>query len=1223
MLLNNKSKKSALKMQKFIFFKVLLFFLFFILLFSFSPVHADQSSRQKVFLQAHGPVAYSPVIEREDSFNALAVIAEGDAHELMVNFNPSDASAWEKIDIHDEGFGASALLFTAPAHSVQFRMPVAQAAPPSLTLDFFSVTGGIDRDSMTLSGPLMASAGISIIKRVEWGADESLRYWDPELTENTDVSDKENESVDACADFKKLYPDEVQVDRIVSYGPQGERLVWPLAYSKKIQKVVVHHTASEMRDITGDNRMDSLDYSAMVRAIYHYHGVTRGWGDIGYNYLIDPAGNIYEGRAGGEKVIGAHVRCYNNGTIGVAILGNYENSEVPDAAMRALTALISAKASLYSLDPLAISSFHGKENPTIVGHKDLASTSCPGKNLYALLSRVRDRVALSVSDLLKENQLSAEILEVNAEPQSELTLLSLYPNQRKKLTLRFKNTGKKEWDSNTWMHVALNNSAGTRVIPLLDDKLFVAADMVENRVPSGDIGTFEVEVEAGYSAGYFAYTVAPVVNGRYKVSRASLTIPMQVEPPRYGYEIVKQNLPSGTVFQGQKLIASTILKNTGNVRWVNNGMNPIRFGTENLRDRKSKLAVKSATRLAHLLESEVLPGENGTFVFSMEAPGNFTGAIHERFSPVIEHVGWLEDKKMGFSIQVKKPRHAAGILHKTSISEMLPGDMRRIEFVLENRGDLAWDPENMTITLLAQGIEVFKRTLAPNKEIKPKKSVDFSFWIQAPYQAGKHKVFLKPLFKKTPVKGGSIRFWIDVPAPQLRAQAAARTPMSVELRPGEEKEIEIQFKNTGNTVWRNRGNHAVYLAPSEPQDRKSPLYYKEGWKSRFRAALLKEEEVRPGETGTFRFKIKPDQKGIYREYFQLVIEQVGWLEGSLVRWDFKVAGDRVKKSAVSKADSRLNQSRAAVITAGKASKQTLPEKSYSETKTDSPEITDSDAFRVRLSYFDDESRITANKTFRILDGGGKELFEIGANAPVSIRRVNAAIHVQTGDTVKNADVIRFIPASGGIVEILTMERRPSWNKTLNDNLFRGILEVRAVNDQTAYINELPLEDYLRGLAEVSNDSAYEKQKAIAVLARSYARYYMNPDHRKFPGLPYDGNDDPDIFQKYLGYNIESRNPSFVRAAAETAGEVVTYLGKLVKTPYFSQSDGRTRSAEEVFGWTNTPYLQSVEDPYCAGLELKGHGVGLSGYGAEGMAKEGKGYEEIIKYYYQGVEIETD
>ena len=103
-------------------------------------------------------------------------------------------------------------------------------------------------------------------------------------------------------------------------------------------------------------------------------------------------------------------------------------------------------------------------------------------------------------------------------------------------------------------------------------------------------------------------------------------------------------------------------------------------------------------------------------------------------------------------------------------------------------------------------------------------------------------------------------------------------------------------------------------------------------------------------------------------------------------------------------------------------------------------------------------------------------------------------------------------------------------------------------------------------------------------------------------------------------NSRIRSPNFLGAIAITEDEVVTYEGELVKTPYFNQSDGRTRSAEEVWGWTHTPYLKSVADPWCDGRVKRGHGVGLSGLGATSQANEGKTYDQIIKYYYQGVEI---
>jgi peptidoglycan hydrolase-like amidase len=96
----------------------------------------------------------------------------------------------------------------------------------------------------------------------------------------------------------------------------------------------------------------------------------------------------------------------------------------------------------------------------------------------------------------------------------------------------------------------------------------------------------------------------------------------------------------------------------------------------------------------------------------------------------------------------------------------------------------------------------------------------------------------------------------------------------------------------------------------------------------------------------------------------------------------------------------------------------------------------------------------------------------------------------------------------------------------------------------------------------------------------------------------------------------------VSAVKATTEKVVTYNGKIAVTPYFSQSDGRTRSWEEVWGnGANYPWCKSVADPYNEGKSLLGHGVGMSASGARNFAdKEGKSYDWILKYYYTGIDI---
>ncbi len=190
--------------------------------------------------------------------------------------------------------------------------------------------------------------------------------------------------------------------------------------------------------------------------------------------------------------------------------------------------------------------------------------------------------------------------------------------------------------------------------------------------------------------------------------------------------------------------------------------------------------------------------------------------------------------------------------------------------------------------------------------------------------------------------------------------------------------------------------------------------------------------------------------------------------------------------------------------------------------------------------------------------------------------------------------------------------------------YRGTIECRIVDGKLALINELPLDDYMRGLSEEPDTEPYEKQRAFAIAARTYAAYYMRAtgDLRKFPGKPYDGADDPAIFQAYAGVTFENQNPRWLDAVAATAMHVLTVDGIIIKPPYFSSDSGRTRSPQDV-GWNNFPFAHVYtpkDDPWCTGMVLRGHGVGMSGCGALGQAKEGRSAEQILEYYYPGTRI---
>ncbi len=160
-------------------------------------------------------------------------------------------------------------------------------------------------------------------------------------------------------------------------------------YAPTIKAATLHHTVS-----TNDYTADQVP--AMIRAIYRYHTVSRGWGDIGYNVLVDRFGQVWEGRYGGleSTVVGAHARGFNTGTVGVALLGNHESADTTAPMIDATEAFIAWKFSLFRVDPTATTKLTdgGKTVPTIFGHRDVGKTACPGRYGYARLPEIRAAV---------------------------------------------------------------------------------------------------------------------------------------------------------------------------------------------------------------------------------------------------------------------------------------------------------------------------------------------------------------------------------------------------------------------------------------------------------------------------------------------------------------------------------------------------------------------------------------------------------------------------------------------------------------------------------------------------------------------------------------------------------------------------------------------------------------------------------------------------------------
>ena len=168
-----------------------------------------------------------------------------------------------------------------------------------------------------------------------------------------------------------------------------------------VQLAFVHHTVTA-------NDYAPEDSAAIVLGICRYHRNSNGWNDLGYNFLVDKYGQIFEGRAGGidQPVIGAQAQGYNSDSTGIAVLGDYTGGPPPSQALDALARLIGWKLSLHGVPvtgTVTLTSRGGSENrypsgtavtlQRVSGHRDGDRTSCPGDGLYAQLPALRQRAA--------------------------------------------------------------------------------------------------------------------------------------------------------------------------------------------------------------------------------------------------------------------------------------------------------------------------------------------------------------------------------------------------------------------------------------------------------------------------------------------------------------------------------------------------------------------------------------------------------------------------------------------------------------------------------------------------------------------------------------------------------------------------------------------------------------------------------------------------------------
>lgn len=556
------------------------------------------------------------------------------------------------------------------------------------------------------------------------------------------------------------------------------------------------------------------------------------------------------------------------------------------------------------------------------------------------------------------------------------------------------------------------------------------------------------------------------------------------------------------------------------------------------------------------------------------------------------------------------------------VISLAPGAKTTVDLALKNTGAQAWTNDGPGYISLYTYDPKYRRSefdpgtwiwwnqtkRLTQTSVPVGKQGNLSFELHAPAKEGTYtEVFNLASEDRAWVTGGKITLTIKVakdvvaqapaavvptaPTAASKAEIIAQTIYDIDTKAGAPINVQVAVKNTGTNTWNGLG----VLAPSAHIASESVSFKDKSWTSTHVAYAP--QVVKPGGTGVISFIARaPSQNGNHEAAFEIVTDE-GRRTGTYATVSMHVtegAGEAMDTSS---------ENNEPVVTYG-------------------PEPT----LRIGTFIVDEETdfevKVRSNTSgLRVETAGGALLGEVSQGQIVYAAYAKGIYTYDLGAGKQmTKEAIRFIPpAKTDVLEVANFDRRVTRNAQFADNTFRGTLELRynAAKDRTWLINELPIELYLRGLAETSNSSPYEYQKAIVTAARSYAFYHAT--HSTKWGQEFFTMTAYSYDQVYNGYGHEMRSPAVVRAVEETKGIVITYAGEALATPYFSRSDGRTRSWEEVWNGTR-PWAVSVPVPCEKGKTLWGHGVGMSAQGAICMANEGMMGEDILKYFYTGVDL---
>jgi hypothetical protein len=523
----------------------------------------------------------SDIVSSEFPFQMIGVKWRGEesAKIAVRYFNADGWSEWysvgETVKNSDWYYSREPIIANG---ATKFQYSVTQGALDELNLIYLGETKKLAFsrwNPIKVFSKASAESSLDIIPRSGWEADEDLRF----------------------------------------DGASNE--IWPTEYQDP-EKFVIHHTAG------GDGGNDP---AGTIRGIYYWHATVLGWGDIGYNYLIDQNGNIYEGRSGGDGAVGAHVyrnkacaisrfggaeyeKNFNKGTVGISVLGDYEDLELNSAVKSAITRLIANKAVQFAIEPNGESFFFDNTYPNIVGHKDLDCTLCPGANLYQELDAIRSETQNAY------DQLGGRILSYAAKLASNTIKPAMFAGDQQTVTFKFRNQGKNDWEKGkVYLNIYDLGDKPSRLYLNSWPGQYGHINFSEEIVKTGELATFTFDLKAPLELGMFK-NIYRVMGPEEIIQRESFSI-TRIDS-QYSAKLVSHTIPLAVLNKWRVPVVISF-KNTGLGAWNKSMVLQVfDLGGKTSVFRDSSWANSAGNIVFN--ENEVQPGKTATFNLYLKSP---------------------------------------------------------------------------------------------------------------------------------------------------------------------------------------------------------------------------------------------------------------------------------------------------------------------------------------------------------------------------------------------------------------------------------------------------------------------------------------------------------------------------------------------------------------------------------------------------------------------------